>query len=124
MIDYEDFADRYVAVWNERDADARRRQVAALWAEEATHLTANLEAQGHDAIEARVARAYTEFVCQGGYVFRRHGPIHAHHDALKLRWEMAPADGGDPAALGLQVLFFGKDGRLCVDYQFSEPMAA
>ena len=32
MLDAQTLADRYVAAWNERDADRRRKAVAALWA--------------------------------------------------------------------------------------------
>ena len=35
MLDAQTLADRYVAAWNERDADRRRKAIAALWAPDA-----------------------------------------------------------------------------------------
>jgi len=38
MLDAQALADRYVAAWNERDADRRRDALAALWAPDAQRL--------------------------------------------------------------------------------------
>ena len=35
MLDAQTVADRYVAAWNERDADRRRNAIAALWSPDA-----------------------------------------------------------------------------------------
>jgi hypothetical protein len=124
MADQDHFADRYVAVWNEPDPAARRRQIAALWAEDAAHFSPAHEARGYDALEVRVAGAHDKFVGEGGYVFRRTGPVDAHHDVMRFRWEMVPVGGGAIAAVGQQVLLLQADGRLRLDYQFSEPTPA
>ena len=50
--------DRYTAVWNEPNADARRAAVAALWAPDGATLHRLIEARGYSALEARVAGAY------------------------------------------------------------------
>jgi len=110
VSDARELADRYVAVWNEPDADTRRKAVEDLWAEDGLHLleppeeivkqaeeigvTATLEARGHDALVRRVTRAYDEFVAPGQFVFRRHGDVAALRDMVKLRWAMVPAGGG------------------------------
>jgi hypothetical protein len=44
--------------------------------------------------------------------------VNAHHHALLFRWEMVPAQGGDPAATGTIFLLLGDDGRIRLDYQF------
>src|SRR5918995_4170076 len=71
-----ELAEKYVALWNEPDADRRRRRIAELWTEDGRHIlqppqeirgiaarpgiamTAILEARGYEEIEARAARAY------------------------------------------------------------------
>jgi hypothetical protein len=51
------FIDRYVSVWNEKDPDARRRSIAALWAPDGATCSRQLDARGYEAIEACVASA-------------------------------------------------------------------
>ena len=71
-----ELAEHYLALWNEPDADRRRRMIAELWTEDGTHILqppqeirriaaqpglamrAILEARGHEEIEARAASAY------------------------------------------------------------------
>src|SRR5919198_3322552 len=84
-----ELADRYLALWNEPDADRRRRTIAELWTQHGRHilqppqeirriaarpgigLTAILEARGHHEIEARVASAYEHWVGSEGLNFLR-----------------------------------------------------
>jgi hypothetical protein len=128
--------DKYVALWNERDADRRRERVIELWAPDARQvlkppvevtdvasglgMTATLEARGHDQLENRVTRAYEEFVASGGYEFRRRGEADSLERVVKFRWEMVPADGGAVAGIGLEILILGPDGRIGTAYQFIE----
>src|SRR5688500_9976450 len=82
-----ELAERYVALWNEPDADRRRRTIAELWAVEGRHIlqppqeiraiaaqpgiamTATLEARGYEAIEARAASVYEHWVASEGLRF-------------------------------------------------------
>jgi hypothetical protein len=107
MTNVTELVDRYVAVWNEPDAEKRRRGIAALWAEDGAHFTPSLEARGHKALEARVAGAYEKW----GFVFR------SAKNLLRFNWEMVPA-GGAVAAVGFDFLVLGDDGRIRLDYQF------
>lgn len=132
----EDLANRYVAVWNEADADARAKAVGELWTDGGVHLleppeeiverareigvTATLEARGHAELVRRVTRAYDEFVAPGQYEFVRHGEAAALGDLVKLRWAMVPAGGGEPLAIGIDLLQLAADGRIRTDYQFIE----
>ena len=79
-----ELAERYLALWNEPEADQRRRLIAELWTENGRHLlqppqeirtlaaqpgiglTAILEARGYEQIEARVASAYERWVGREG----------------------------------------------------------
>ena len=132
----EQLAHRYVALWNEPDAGARRKAIQDLWTEDAVHLleppeeivkraeeigvTATLESRGHEELVRRVTRAYDEFVAPGQFEFRPHGAAVALRDLVKLRWAMIPAGGGEPVALGIDLLLLTPDGRIHTDYQFVE----
>ena len=41
-------------------------------------------------------------------------------DVVKFTWDMVPADGGEVAGTGLEVLVLEKDDRIKTDYQFIE----
>lgn len=136
MSDAQELAERYVAVWNEPDAETRRKAIQELWTEDGLHLleppeeivkraeeigvTATLEARGHEELVRRVTRAYDEFVAPGQFVFRPHGEAAALQDMVKLRWEMVPAGGGEVLAVGIDLLLLAPDGRIRTDYQFIE----
>ncbi|MER7245491.1 hypothetical protein [Kribbella sp. NPDC000426] len=131
-----DLANRYVAVWNEPDADTRRKAIEELWTADGVHLleppeeivkrateigvTASLEARGYAELERRVTRAYDEFVAPGQYEFVPHGEAAGLRDLVKLRWAMVPAGGGEPLAIGIDLLLLAPDGRILTDYQFVE----
>jgi hypothetical protein len=131
-----DLITRYVAVWNEPDAELRRKAIAELWTEdgvqilqppqeirepaEALGLTPVLEARGHTALETRVARAYDAFVAPGEYTFRARPNADRLHNVIKFNWEMVPTSGGTPAAVGLEIFILAPDDRIQTDYQFIE----
>jgi len=128
-------ADRYIALWNEPDADRRRRTIAELWTEDGRHLlqppqeirriaaqpglglTAILEARGREEIEARVASAYEHWVASEGLSFRRHDDAEQLGDVLKLHWEALDKDG-ELFAVGLHFLVLAADGRIERDDTF------
>jgi hypothetical protein len=53
MIDIGEFTERYVAVWNEPDANARRTAIAGIWSEDARACTGGADYAGLTAIEGR-----------------------------------------------------------------------
>ncbi|WP_436758267.1 hypothetical protein [Streptosporangium sp. V21-05] len=136
MIDVRELVGRYVAVWNEPDAELRRKAVAGLWTEDgvqilqppqgiretaaALGLTSILEARGHEALDVRVTRSYEEFVAPGEFLFRPRDNAERLADVVKFNWEMVPTGGGEPAGVGLEILVLGEDGRIRTDYQFIE----
>ncbi|SES25974.1 hypothetical protein [Actinokineospora terrae] len=135
MSDLIDLADRYVAVWNEPDPDARSAAVAGLWAVGGRHvlqppqevvrvaaelgLSTTFEAQGHGELTERVRLAYEEFVAPGLYAFRRRDDVRRLRDLVKFTWEMVAADGA-VAGVGTEVLVLDAEGRIVADYQFIE----
>src|SRR5919206_2612682 len=98
-------AETYVALWNEPDADRRRRMIAELWVKDGRHIlqppqeiraiaarpglamTAILEARGYEAIEARAASAYEHWVGSEGLSFRARGDAERLGDVVKFHWE-------------------------------------
>ena len=131
----EELADRYLALWNEPDADRRRRTIAELWTQDARHfvqppqeiraiaaqpgigLTAILEARGHEEIEARVASAYEHWVRSEGLSFRGRDDADRLGDVVKFHWEAVEKDG-ELFGVGLNFLVLAADGRIKRDYVF------
>src|SRR5262245_24896044 len=130
MQDTKELVDRYVAIWNEPDAGRRRQAVVELWSQDAVQnlqppegareVAANLrvratfQARGHAELEARVKRAYEEFVGQGGNSFRSRDDADRLGDVVKFRWEMVTGRG-EVAAVGLEVVFLDAQGRIQTD---------
>jgi hypothetical protein len=130
-----ELAERYVALWNEPDADRRRRMIAKLWTEDGRHIlqppqeirgiaaqpgiamTAILMAQGYEEIEARAASAYEHWVGSEGLSFRGRDDADRLGDVVKLHWE-AVAKDGTVFAVGLSFLVLAADGRIERDYTF------
>jgi hypothetical protein len=130
-----ELAEKYVALWNEPDADRRRRIIAELWAQDGTHilqppqeiraiaaqpgiaLTAILKAQGYEEIEARAASAYEHWVGSEGLSFRGRDDAERLGDVVKLHWE-AIAKDGSVFAVGLTFIVLAADGRIERDYTF------
>jgi len=140
LTDLNEFAERYLAVWNESDPDRRRRRIAELWApgggqilvdppqevrEAADHhqfLVPPLEVHGHEALDARVSRAYDNFIAAGEYRFAAAGePARLLPHVVSLPWEMVTVAGGEHAGGGVTVVELDGDGRIRLDYQFIEP---
>jgi hypothetical protein len=125
----------YVALWNEPDGDRRRQMIAELWAPDGRHILqppeeiraiagqpgiampATLEAQGHEAIEARAASAYEHWVASEGLSFRGRDDADRLADVVKFHWEGVAQDG-TVAAVGLSILILNGDGRIDRDYTF------
>src|SRR5882724_4240250 len=70
MLDPQTLADRYVAVWNEKDEERRRDAIAALWVPDGQHFVAAREAQGYDDLEKRIRGSHEKNVRDDGNRFR------------------------------------------------------
>ena len=133
----QEFAERYVGVWNEASPEVRRTLIRELWSEQGEHVLQppiemreiarrigfaepKLELRGYSALEARVKRAYEDFVAGGKYVFRPAPHAERLRDHIKFNWEMVPSGGGEVAAAGLEILVLDRDGRIKTDYLFIE----
>ena len=130
-----ELAEKYIALWNEPDADRRRRMIAELWTEEGRHilqppqeiraiaaqpgiaLTAILEARGYEEIAARAASVCEHWVGSEGLSFRGRDDAERLGDVVKLHWE-AVAKDGEVVAVGLSFLILATHGRIERDYTF------
>jgi hypothetical protein len=114
----QELADRFVALWNLTDADARRTAIEAFWAPSGRHYVRTLEVNGYDALQQRVTGSHEKNVRDGGNVFRARQDARQVQDVVTLHWEMIPARGGDVLAVGLEVLVVDDEGAVLTDYQF------
>jgi hypothetical protein len=130
-----ELAKTYIALWNEPAADQRRRMIARLWTEGGTHIlqppqeirgiaaqpgiamTAILQAQGYEEIEARAASVYEHWVGSEGLSFRGRDDAERLGDVVKFHWE-AVAKDGTVFAVGLSFLVLAANGRIERDYTF------
>jgi len=131
----EQLAGRYMALWNEPDADRRRRMIVELWTEDGSQilqppremreiaasrgigLAATLEARGHSELEARATASYEHWVGSEGLSFRGRDDAERLGDVVKFQWD-AVTNEGKTAAVGLNVLFLAADGRIERNYTF------
>jgi transposase-like protein len=102
-----ELAEKYLALWNEPDAERRGRMIAGLWTQDGRHIlqppqeirgiaarpglamTAILEARGYEEIEARAASAYEHWVGSEGLSFRGRDDAERLGDVVKFHWEVS-----------------------------------
>jgi hypothetical protein len=118
MLDAQTLADRYVAVWNEADANNRRAAIAALWVPDGQHYVEGRQARGYEALEERIRGSHEKNVRDNGNRFRAARNVRRLHDVVTFHWEMLPADSETVLATGLEFLVIDDDGRVLADYQF------
>ncbi|NUP66220.1 MAG: nuclear transport factor 2 family protein [Nonomuraea sp.] len=100
--------DRYVAAWNETDADARAKAVAELWTDDATYTDPLADVAGHAGIAAVIEGAQGMFP---GLVFTPGDLYDAHHGTARFTWHLGPA-GEEPVVVGFDVVELAEDGRI------------
>ncbi|MCX5211997.1 nuclear transport factor 2 family protein [Kitasatospora sp. NBC_00240] len=107
MTDLQQLAERYIATWNEADADARRKLVGELWSEDGDYTDPLMAVTGPDAISAAIGAARAQFP---GLVFTL-GTVDAHHNLARFTWDLGPA-GADALIVGFDVLVADTEGRI------------
>ncbi|WP_174188111.1 hypothetical protein [Nocardia barduliensis] len=131
------FAERYVALWNEPDAVARRRQIRQLWAEDGAQVLVDppqtmrealaalsfpiptVEIRGYEALDRRVDRAYEEFVAPGEHVFTGNGPaVRLSVNLIGVTWHMVTKGDGAVVGGGYDVIALDDEGRIRWDHQY------
>jgi len=108
-IDATAVAESYLAAWNEVDATTRAALVQGAWSSDCTYTDPIAEAAGHEAIVGLIGAVQHQFP---GCAFRLLGNVDGHHDVLRFRWELVPADGSDAPIVGFDVIELDSDGRI------------
>jgi hypothetical protein len=118
MLDPQTLADRYAAVWNEKDEERRRDAIAALWVPDGQHFVAAREVRGYEDLEKRIRRSHEKNVRDDGNRFRAVPGARLLRDVVTFYWEMLPSDADTVLARGLEFLILNDEDRILVDYQF------
>jgi len=115
VAEIEKVADRYIAVWNEPDAESRRQAVAGMWTEDGTYTDPLAAVEGRQDIEGVIAGVREQFP---GHVFRLIGNADAHHNVLRFRWELVPEGSDESVVEGFDVAVVADDERISDLYGF------
>ena len=106
--DAQDIATRYIACWNERDAERRRALLAALWTEEAVYVDPMVRSEGRAGIGALIEGVQARFP---EFRFAPKGRADGHGDYVRFSWVLGPA-GGEAVVEGTDFAVVSADGRL------------
>ena len=106
--DAQDIATRYIACWNERDAERRRALLAALWTEEAVYVDPMVRSEGRAGMEALIEGVKARFP---EFRFAPKGRADGHGDYVRFSWALGPA-GGEAVVEGTDFAVVSADGRL------------
>ncbi|MGO4463482.1 nuclear transport factor 2 family protein [Streptomyces sp. NBC_01276] len=113
---------RYVALWNETDAQRRRDMVHALYAPDCTYVFYRKDPiRGHAALLEQLAYTH-EVYGPMGYEFRSSNNATGHHDVVRFNWVMVSAATGEMEMSGQDIVVLAEDGRIQADYQFHDRM--
>ncbi len=99
--------DRYVRFWNAATADERARLAAETFADDVGYRVPLGIMHGAEQLigfRDDFARRFPD------YVFRDRAEPDAHHDRIRVPWELST--GGETFATGTDVLELGPDGRI------------
>jgi hypothetical protein len=118
-------ADAYTSIWSESDAQRRRAAIAELWADGGVEYVEGTQFRGHEALDARVSQAYSEFVAGGSYLVTRADRVALFDHIIVLTIQLVATDHGTVAWAARVFLVMDEDGRIREDYQLTvQPLAA
>jgi hypothetical protein len=103
-------------VFEEHDAQKRRRKVATLWAEDGILINPDSRSEGHSGVENAAAGLIKKFPT---FTFTERGEIQAYNGVGKLEWAYGPA-GEEPVVTGIDVLVMRGD-KIGALYTFLDP---
>jgi hypothetical protein len=120
MADTIETVERFVAVWNQADAERRRSEINNLWTANGRHLMGSQDVQGHDALFERVTASHNASVRDNGRTFRPPTKVQVLPGAAKFRWDMIVVDTGLVVAAGVGFLLLDNNHKIVCDYLFTE----
>ncbi len=100
-------AERYIATWNEADADRRLAALQENWSEDATYADPLATASGRAEIGALIGGVHARFP---GFQFALLGAPDGHGDHVRFSWTLGPADG--PAPIEGSDVVVVREGRI------------
>ncbi len=113
-----ELGDRVVAMWNEPDAELRRKAIEEIYAPDAEYVMfANDPIRGHDAIATQIDYAHNLYYDQG-CVFRSSHNADGHHNLVRFSWVLISTETGEVVRIGSELFVLAEDGRIRHDYQF------
>jgi SnoaL-like domain len=120
MNDTIDLIGRYIAAWNETNAERRRSLIARTFADAASYVDPMMESHGHAELDAMISGVQERFPALR---FRLAGAVDTHHGSVRFSWELTP-DTGEPVAKGTDFAVLAEDGRLLSVTGFLDAVAA
>ena len=118
MTDVEATVERWFTVLNETDSGVRAALVEEVWTPDGRWVDPPFEGEGYEAINGMVETIYEHYP---NHRFRRASDIDAHHDSLRIGWELVSPDGNVVIA-GTDVGLVDDDGRLARITGFFGPL--
>lgn len=107
MSDANTLANRYIAAWNETDAERRRTLLQQGWTEDGSYLDPLMQGKGHGEIDALIGAVQARFP---DFRFSLIGTPDGYGNQLRFSWQLGP-QGADGPIKGTDFAIV-KDGRL------------
>jgi len=117
----QEIVERYIAAWNETDAERRRGLVDALWTEDGRYTDPLADAHGRAEIDGLIGAVQQQFP---GFVFTLGGPVDAHHEQARFTWHLAPEGAAEPVVTGFDVAVLNGGGQIRSVYGFLDKVPA
>ena len=114
-----EFADRYLAVLNERDEDVQRNRLIELWAPDATYVGEQSVKYGHTDLLTKV-RDLQRTNARADLAFVSAKASDAHHNFVTFTWRIENRNSGALAGAGSELVILDDSGRIRIEYQFIE----
>ena len=108
MADAAAVVERWFTALNEPDGARRAPLVEEAWTPDGRWVDPPFEGEGHAGINEMVDAVYSHYP---DHRFRLAGEVDAHHDALRVVWELV-SPAGDVVLAGTDVGQLDGDGRL------------
>ncbi|WP_327067879.1 nuclear transport factor 2 family protein [Kitasatospora sp. NBC_01250] len=121
MSDLVETVNRYLAIWNEADADNRAAAIAELFTADAPYIDPLAAVAGHEGIAAVLTGARDQFK---GLSFELLGTVDTHHNIARFQWGLVTEAGAEPIAIGFDVAVTNEDGRITGVYGFLDKLPA
>lgn len=101
MTTVQETVERYLQIWNQRDAAARRGAVRALFTDECSYTDPIAAVTGHDGVDRFIGGVQQQFA---GVSFVLAGAVDAHHDVARFTWHARAEGRNEPLAIGFDVV--------------------